>query len=173
MQSNGTLATSLNKIERPCASMRVDRPLDHWPSNHYFWARQDDVENFERWTNKNFNQIEINDGKRVRTVMGPKTFLNHALSLSLSLSEIPMYVGSIDSNIPASQILFTFRQLRCQDSILSDMCYQLNRGSKLYVLTITIGDIPVWFFFQFFSSSAPFFAIQFDSVNHFQFPRVR
>lgn len=70
-------------------------------------------------------------------------FLNHALSLSLSLSETPMYVGSIDSNIPASQILFTFRQLRCQDSTLSDMCYQLNRGSKLYVLTITIGDIPV------------------------------
>lgn len=70
-----------------------------------------------------------------------KHFLNHALSLSLS--ETPMYVGSIDSNIPASQILFTFRQLRCQDSILSDMCYQLNRGSKLYVLTITIGDIPV------------------------------
>lgn len=37
---------------------------------------------------------------------------------------------SIASNIRVSQILFTFQQLRCQDSILSDMCYQSDKGSS-------------------------------------------
>lgn len=96
----------------------------------------------------------------------------HSLSLSLSRAR------SIDPNIRASQILFTFQQLRCQDSILSDMCYQSNRGLKLYVLTITIDDILVWFFFfpQFFSLLFFFFVSFFfspDNVNHFQFPRAR
>lgn len=99
----------------------------------------------------------------------------HSLSLSLSRAE------SIDPNIRASQILFTFQQLRCQDSILSEMCYQSNRGLKLYVLTITIDDILVWFFFQFFCLPSFFFVAFFlslfffslDNVNHFQFPRAR
>lgn len=87
---------------------------------------------------RNFNHIIINRDRR--DAFCAVTIGKHPPSIPRAL------MRSIVSNIRASQILFTFQQLRCQDSNLSDMRYQSDEGFELYVLTITSDPIVRCFF---------------------------
>ena len=115
-----------------------------------------------------------------------KHFWNHVLSLSLSLFLLLFRASMYDRSIPIFELRkfclpfgsCAVRILFCQICVISrikvrnSMCWQLRS-------TISHPPPPVWlffslrFFFFFLFSFYFLFAIQFDSINHFQFPRTR
>lgn len=51
------------------------------------------------------------------------------------------------------KLLFTFRLPRCQNSVVSNMCYQSDKALTLYVLTIMIDTTSVCFVSSIFFCS--------------------